>query len=48
MTHALIHVLDVQERERDCGVGLNDFFNTLLSKSHKDGETPIRSALAIF
>ena len=38
MTHALIHVPDVQERERDFGVGLNDFFNTVLSKSYKDGE----------
>jgi hypothetical protein len=28
----------VQERERDFGVGLNDFFNTVLSKSDKDGE----------
>jgi hypothetical protein len=38
MTHALIHVPDVQERERDFGVGLNDFFNTVLSKSYKDGD----------
>jgi hypothetical protein len=38
MTHALIHVPDVQERERDFGVGLSDFFNAMLSKSYKDGE----------
>jgi len=38
MTYALIHVPDAQERERDCGVVLIDFFNTVLSKSYKDGD----------
>ena len=36
MAHALIQIADVQERDR--GVGLNDFFNTVLSKSYKDGD----------
>jgi hypothetical protein len=38
MAYALIQIADVQERERDRGVGLNDFFSTLLAKSHKDCE----------
>ena len=36
MAHALIQIADVQERDR--GVGLNDFFNTVLSKSYMDGD----------
>jgi hypothetical protein len=38
MAHALIHIPDVQERERDGRVGFSDFFSSLLSKSHKDCE----------
>lgn len=38
MAHALTHIPDVQERERDGKVGLSDFFSALLSKSHKDCE----------